>query len=130
MFFWKISFFYYWTIKYLDSSYKIFHEKKIVHLISIQKLTVYDVVSLNDLRLTDRKQNRRVTKCSNNKTNHKIWFLFICHSNVDFFLYWYENNQIHNYYFDWSSYNTQIIINQMNIKYQILILFFFWEFQW
>ena len=43
------------------------------------------------------------------------------------FLYWYEKNQIHDHRFHSSSYNTQIMINQINIKCQILILFLIFE---
>ena len=60
-------------------------KKKIVRRIPIQQLIVYDVMSLNDLRSIDHKQNHKVTTCSNDKINYKIRFLFACHSNIDFF---------------------------------------------
>ena len=82
-------------------------------------------MSWNYLWSINHKQDRSVTTCSNDEINHKILFLFACQSNVDFFLYWYEDKQIHYHYSDWSSYNTQIMINQINIKYQILTLLFF-----
>ena len=65
--------------------YKTFHEKKIVRRIPIQQLIVCDLMSLNDLRSIDRKQNRSVATCTNNEMNDKILFLSVCHPNVIFF---------------------------------------------
>ena len=95
-------------------------KKKFVRWISIQQLIIYDVMLLNDLCSIDHKQNHNVTTCLNNEMNHKIWFLSFCHSNIDFFWYWYEDSQIHDRYFDWSLYNTQAVIGQVNIECQTL----------
>ena len=55
------------------------------------------------------------------------FYLYVIQTLI-FFLYWYENSQICDYYFDWLLYNTQIVINQINIKCQIFIFFFFENF--
>ena len=47
-------------------------KRKIVHQIPIQQLIIYDVMSLNDLRSIDRKQDRSVATYVNDEMNHKI----------------------------------------------------------
>ena len=47
-------------------------KKEIIRRIPIRQLIVCGVMSLNDLRSTDRKQDRSITTYANDKTNHKI----------------------------------------------------------
>ena len=51
---------------------KPFMKKEIVRWISIQKLNICDVMSLNNVCSIDRRQNRSVTTYSNDEMNHKI----------------------------------------------------------
>ena len=95
-------------------------KKKIIHWTSIQQLTICGVMSLNGLRSTGHKQGRSAATYANDETNHIIWFLSVCHLNIDIFLYWYEGSQIRDRYLDWSSYNTQAVIGQVNIGCQTL----------
>ena len=42
------------------------------------------MISLNDLYSINCKQSHSAATCVNGEINHKIWFLFACHSNVNF----------------------------------------------
>ena len=90
------------------------------------------MMSLNDLCLINCKQGRSVGTHANDETNHKIWFLSVCHPNVVFFCTDmkaanYEDSQDRGRYFGWSSYNTQTVIGQVNIRCQTLTIILCFE---
>ena len=85
MFFSKIPFFCYWIIKHSDSLYKTFHEKK--NYSSNSNLTI-DHLWCNVIKQS--VFNQSPTK---SQRNNIFWFLFVCYSNVIFFvLIWKQPN--------------------------------------